>query len=218
MDEVTAELLLQQINHCLCSGLDSPEGTIGDFGFLQDTNLSISNPPVELSEASDGLLHTFFESQAKSKPNTLALEFLEDSGSVSKFTYESLNKSANQVAHLLLSHGVERDDAIPICLQKSPQYYICILGVLKAGCAFTPIDPSAPSQRKAFMLEELGAKFIITSSTYAKDLVVKDGVKLIMLHRNTLDSQPPSNPHVENLMPGHLAYRLYTSGLKACPS
>ncbi|KAF8420669.1 hypothetical protein EV426DRAFT_239732 [Tirmania nivea] len=218
MDEEAAEIVLRQLDQTLCACIETPGAAIVDHTFLDKSLLSTSNsPPIALPEVTDKFLHSLLEQKARDDPAATALEFLDDEGRVSTYTYEAFNQAANQVAHALLKCGVKRDEAIPVCLEKSPQYYICILGILKAGTAFTPIDPSAPAQRKAFMLEELGARWLITSSTEVRDLPARDGLKFIILEKLDLCSYPVANPIIEDLSPTHLAYRLYTSGSTGLP-
>lgn len=213
MDESTAGIILQQLDRILCSSIDAPESIVGNYEFFQESLQSVSNfPPTVLPGLTDTFLHTLFEKKAEADPEAIALEFLNDDGTVSKFTYGAFNRAANQIAHDLLRRGVSRDEAIPICLEKSPQYYICVLAILKAGSAFTPIDPSTPSQRKTFMLYELGARFVITNSSYAKGLPADEELELIILE-NLHASLPVTNPSIRNLLPRNLAYRLYTSGM-----
>ncbi|KAF8444235.1 hypothetical protein BGX38DRAFT_1143770 [Terfezia claveryi] len=218
MDEEAADIILRQLDQALCASIETPEAIIVDHTFLEKILLSTSNsPPIALPEATDTFLHSLLEQKARDDPAATALEFLDDEGRVSTYTYGAFNEAANQVAHILLKYGVTRDEAIPICIEKSPQYYICVLGILKAGSAFTPIDPSAPAQRKAFMLEELGARWVITNSTDVRDLPARDGLKFIVLEEHDLCSYPVANPIIEDLLPTHLAYRLYTSGSTGLP-
>jgi len=218
MDEEAAQIVLHQLDQALCACIETPEATIVDHTFLEASLLSTSNsPPTALPEVTDTFLHSLLEQKAKDDPAATALEFLDDGGRVSTYTYEAFNQVANQVAHALLRCGVKRDEAIPICMEKSPQYFICVLGILKAGSAFTPIDPSAPAQRKAFMLEELGARWVITNNTDARDLPARDGLRFIIFEELDLSSYPVVNPIIEDLLTTHLAYRLYTSGMSSGP-
>ena len=216
MDEDTANIILSQLDQALYASLHNPDTDIGDYSFMHKTLLSISNsPPEVLPDAIDSLLHLEFEKRAEDNPTGVALEFLGDAKTITKFTHRALNEAANRIAHQLLEFGVKRDEAIPICLEKCPQFYTCILAVLKAGCAFTPIDPSTPLQRIMFMLKELGARFTITDSICGKALNGVSGIKLVILDRLDLNSLPVINPSVKDLSAANLAYRLYTSGTES---
>ncbi|KAF8460398.1 hypothetical protein BDZ91DRAFT_422141 [Kalaharituber pfeilii] len=219
MDEDTARIILQQVDQVLCAVIEQPESSVNNFSNLRDSIVSLSNINcLEFPQSGDQFLHTLFEQYARTKPTATALEFLDDTGIFTRHTYDTLNKAANQVAHLLLQHGVERDEAVPIYLEKSAKYYICVLGILKAGAAFTPIDPNTPAQRVAFMFEELEARFALTNSTnIAKDLPHCDGLTFLNLDDESLASLPVSNPSVADLTPNQLAYRLYTSGSTGVP-
>ena len=213
-----AEIILRQLDQTLCACIETPDATVEDHTFLEKGLLSVSNSlPTALPEVTDTFLHSLLEQKAKDDPTATALEFLDDEDRVSTYTYEAFNQAANQVAHALLEYGVKRDEAVPICMEKSPQYYICVLGILKAGSAFTPIDPSAPAQRKAFMLDELGARLVITNSTDVRGLPARGGLKFIILEKLDLCSYPVTNPIIKDLLPTNLAYRLYTSGMRSVP-
>lgn len=209
-----AYVLLQQLDKTIISSLSNPTQLAADFSSLGPSLLSMANTkPLYLTGDGQDLLHSEFERHARQNPTRNALEYLSSDGTIATWTFEALNHAANQVAHYLISLGLERDEAVPLCLEKSPLFYICILGVLKAGCAFTPIDPSLPSQRKHFMIEELGAKVVLVDRTMSNDLSLPAVAKAIdiedALH---IKSQPITNPEVQDLSPGCLAYRLYTSG------
>lgn len=212
--EEHASILLRQLDGAIVSSLANPTQLAVDFSSFDPALLSISKArsPHPVDTGHD-LLHSEFERHAREKPSHNALEYLNNDGIVETWTFETLNKAANQVAHYLISLGLKRDEAVPLCLEKSPIFYICVLGVLKAGCAFTPIDPSLPPQRKLFMIEELGAKVVLTDPTTTKDLLLPVQVMAIdidgILHTK---SQPITNPTVPDLLPECLAYRLYTSG------
>lgn len=216
MDEDTANIILSQLDQALYASLYSPDTDINDYNFMQKSLLSISNsPPEVLPETTDNLLHSEFEKWAEDNPDGIALEFLEDTKTISKLSYRAFNEAANRIAHQLLEYGVKRDEAIPICLEKCPQFYICILAILKSGCSFTPIDPSTPPQRIAFMLKELNARFAVTDSACEKVLSEVNGVKFVILDSLDLNSLPVVNPRVNDLSSTNLAYRLYTSGTES---
>jgi non-ribosomal peptide synthetase component F len=217
--EEHAHILLQQFDNAIVSSLDEPLGPAVDFGSFDPALLSYANRhPANIAGDGPGLLHSEFERQARDNPSHSALEYLSKDGEIIAWTFEKLNQTANQVAHYLISKGVKRDEAIPLCLEKSPLFYICALGVLKAGAAFTPIDPALPPQRKLFMLGELGARVAIATDVTAQDLLLPVGLELVDIERESLiTSQPVANPVIEDLSVHCLAYRLYTSGSTGQP-
>ncbi|KAI5820682.1 hypothetical protein BZA77DRAFT_239966 [Pyronema omphalodes] len=199
--EENISILLAHFDGAIKSALQNTEGLALDLSGFDASLLSISNQhPTVLEAAAPGLLHTDFETNARDIPDHIALEYLEDNGSITQFTFAELNAQANKLAHHLLSLGITRDEAVPIWIEKSPLYYICVLAILKAGAAFTPIDPSLPASRKKFMIEELQAKKILAiTGNAAEDLAGLD------------------NPVLPDLEPRHLAYRIYTSGSTGLP-
>lgn len=212
--EEDAHVLLQQLDDAIVSSLDEPLRPALDFRGFDLALLSYANSrPVDIPGDEPGFLHSEFECRSQENPSRRALEYLDKDGEIIAWTFEELNRAANQVAHYLLSNGVRRDEAVPLCLEKSPLFYICVLGVLKAGAAFTPIDPSLPQQRKLFMLGELGAKIALVTEVTARDLAFLEGVKLVDAGAaDAFSSQPTVNPKIEDLSIQCLAYRLYTSG------
>lgn len=211
------DVLLRQLDSAISSALDNTEGLALDFSEFDPSLLSVANKnPTVLESTNQGLLHSEFERNAHEFPDRIAFEYLEEHGSITSLTFGEINMRANKIANHLLSLGVGRDEAIPLCIDKSPLFYICVIAVLKAGCAFTPIDPSLPSNRREFMIRELLAKMILVGSS---DVEYDLDVKIINVQQLlSQDSQiNASNPSVSELTPCSLAYRIYTSGSTGLP-
>src|SRR5207302_1645584 len=85
-------------------------------------------------------------------------------------TYGELDRRANQLAHHLLKLGVGPDVRLGICMERSPELLVALLGVLKAGGAYVPLDPAYPQERLAYMLEDSGAGIVLTQSTLLSNL------------------------------------------------
>ncbi|KAK8172263.1 hypothetical protein BKA80DRAFT_230821 [Phyllosticta citrichinensis] len=197
----------------LKSCLQYPSAQSRDIG-VPSRLLSLRNLDFEILEPPAGpYLHSGFERNAVVRPDAVALEFQHSDGNRGMWTFVELNQISNQIAHALLMHGVSLEDSVPICIPKSPLYYASVLGVLKAGAAFTPIDDSLPTSRKEFMLKELGAKILIASNVVDTSWVTE--ARIIFFE--TLRDLPTDNPSVPGLKPTHLAYRLYTSGSTGTP-
>ncbi|PFJ11564.1 AMP-binding protein, partial [Bacillus cereus] len=104
-----------------------------------------------------GTIHELFEEQVKKTPNHIAVVFEEK-----QLTYEELNKKANKLARTLREKGVAQNSIVAIMVDRSVEMIVGILGVLKAGGAYLPIDPEYPTERIEFMLEDSNADIIIT--------------------------------------------------------
>src|SRR3989304_1698147 len=102
-------------------------------------------------------LHQLFEAQVVRTPQRVALVYEDQT-----LTYNELNRRANQVAHTLRAHGVGADTLVGICMERSLEMVIGLLGILKAGSAYVPMDPSYPKDRLAFMLDDAAVPVLLT--------------------------------------------------------
>ncbi len=158
-------------------------------------------------------LHQVFEAQVASTPNAIAVEFEQHS-----ISYAELNQRANQVAHYLLALGVQPDQRIAICLERSVEMVVGLLGILKAGAAYVPLDPSYPIERLSYMLNDSAPRALLSSSSLLTQLPA------LQLHSLALDAssallatQASENPQLSALQPHHVAYVIYTSGSTGQP-
>ena len=155
-------------------------------------------------------LHQLFEAQVARTPHSTALVF-EDSS----LTYAELNARANRLAHHLRSLGVGPDVPVAICLQRSLEMIVALLGVLKAGGAYVPLDPTYPSERLAFMLASARPAVLLTQQRLLATLSTNVPAFCLDTHWHTLTT-PDTNPP-NHTLPGHLAYIVFTSGSTGQP-
>lgn len=154
-----------------------------------------------------------FEAQVRRRPQATAVR----EGSVC-LSYDTLNRRANRLAHLLRQHGVGRESLVAVALPRGVQLVVSELAALKAGAAFLPVDPAYPAQRIAFMLDDARPRCVITHRALAPDLpqppvqIVIDEAKA----KEALAAQPEADPTVD-LGPDDLAYVIYTSGSTGRP-
>ncbi|WP_367866609.1 non-ribosomal peptide synthase/polyketide synthase [Pedobacter sp. WC2423] len=154
-----------------------------------------------------------FEAQVLNYPLSPAIVF-EDT----VYTYQELDERANQLAGYLRSKGVVIDTLVPVCLERSAEMAVAILGVLKAGGAYVPIDPGYPDERISFMLEDTNASVVVTSSDLKTSIGAFASADTILLDTDwdkisTWAVTVPLNP----AKPGDLAYVIYTSGSTGKP-
>jgi amino acid adenylation domain-containing protein len=149
-------------------------------------------------------------SQAAETPDALALT----DGKVS-LTYRELDQQASRLAEALAAHDARPDAVIAICLERSAAFVVAALGVLRAGAAYLPIDPAAPPDRVAFMLEDAAPRAVITEARL-DDRLPWTACPTLDIHEVTTGSVDPSArgdvPKNE-----HLAYMIYTSGSTGRP-
>lgn len=159
-----------------------------------------------------GCVHEWIGQQAARAPAQLALI----SGDA-QLTYRELNARANQLAHYLRAQGVGPETPVAICVERSVEMLVGILGILKAGGAYVPLDPSYPSARLAFMLDDTRATLLLTQSRFAHQLTnLHRRIILLDADRETFASGSDADPGV-GVSPENLAYVIYTSGSTGTP-
>ncbi len=160
----------------------------------------------------DKTISQLFEEQVKLTPNNIAVKFKNKA-----LTYDELNKKSNKVAHFLRNLGIKANDVVAIRLNKSLEMVIGILGIIKAGGCYLPIDLSYPQERVSFMLEDSNAKLFLTNELHKDDLEINIPYYLL---DNSFDNENSSNSE-ENLecinSPEDLIYIIYTSGSTGTP-
>lgn len=152
-------------------------------------------------------LHELVESTVDSQPDAAAVVF--DGFSL---TYRQLDDRAGGLATLLRSRGVEPDNRVAVCLPRGLDLPVALLGVLKAGAAYVPLDPTYPAGRLAFMLADSGARILLTTAELSASLPAYPG-RTILLDREPL---PPPGSKVA-VHQDNLAYVMYTSGSTGQP-
>ena len=160
----------------------------------------------------DKCIHQLFEAQVKLTPDAVAVVF-EDQ----QLTYQELNAQANKIAHYLQALGVEPEVLVGICVDRSLEMVVGLLGILKAGGAYVPLDPRLPQERLEFMLSDSLFSVLLTQ----KKLVVhlpKHSAHLVCLDTDwdAISAKSEENP-VSGVIPENLAYVIYTSGSTGTP-
>ncbi|MCC2625251.1 MAG: hypothetical protein K0R14_1124 [Burkholderiales bacterium] len=169
----------------------------------------------------DKTIHQLFEEQAARTPNNIAVVYKN-----LKLTYQQLNERSNQLANYLRdNYQIQGNDLIALCLSRSKYMLIAILGVLKSGAAYVPIDPDSPSNRIHYILEDTKAKLLMSDSkfTSCKHMGLENGSSYLDILR--VDDQTFAqvvkkysilNP-ILNITSKNLAYVIYTSGTTGLP-
>ncbi len=163
----------------------------------------------------DTFVHELFEREAARAPERIALVF-----DGQQLSYTELNQKANRLAHHLRRLGIGADRPVAICLRRSAEMVVGILGVFKAGGAYAPLDPSAPSERLNFMLAETEASVLLTQQSFVHLFPAKQGRVVLSLDADWTTVEESGggddNP-ARTLSPANLAYVLYTSGSTGKP-
>ncbi|WP_141699985.1 non-ribosomal peptide synthetase, partial [Candidatus Marithrix sp. Canyon 246] len=174
-------------------------------------------PPVEwnntYSSYPDNMcIHQLFEQQVERTPEAIAIVF-EDK----QFTYRQLNNQANQLAHYLRKLGIRREILVGICIERSIEMIVGLLGILKAGGAYLPLDPSYPKERLAFMLKDSQISVIVTQDQLSTSLP-QNKAKIVSIDKDwhNIFQETTKNP-INQTKPDNLAYCIYTSGSTGQP-
>ncbi|OYE03761.1 non-ribosomal peptide synthetase [Nostoc sp. 'Peltigera membranacea cyanobiont' 232] len=160
----------------------------------------------------DRSIHQLFEEQVGRTPDAVAVEFENQ-----QLTYHQLNCRANQLAHYLKSLGVKADVLVGLCVERSLEMVVGLLGILKAGGVYLPLDPEYPTERLSFMLEDAQVSVLLIQQSLI-DRLPQHQAKLVCLDT---DAQLISECSQDNLISGvqanNLAYIIYTSGSTGKP-
>jgi amino acid adenylation domain-containing protein len=162
--------------------------------------------------ACDIRLHDFVARQAELSPDATALVCPGE-----QVSYRELNERANQLAHYLIKHGAGPESLIGIHSERTASMVFGILGILKSGSAYVPLDPFYPRERIHNILEDSGARLVLTHKSIADALPKFEG-ELILLDDDSraISQEPTSEPRTE-VTPDNLAYVLFTSGSTGRP-
>ncbi|MEK8017413.1 MAG: amino acid adenylation domain-containing protein, partial [Candidatus Parabeggiatoa sp.] len=145
-------------------------------------------------------------------PHNVAVVF-EDQ----QLTYQELNTRANQLAHHLHTLGVKPEVLVGICIERSLDMLIGLLGILKAGGAYVPLDPNYPQERLAFMLEDSQVAVLLTQHKLMAKLPAHQAQVIVLDTEQALFSKPNTSNLVSGVQPDNLAYVIYTSGSTGKP-
>ncbi|HEX2189374.1 MAG TPA: amino acid adenylation domain-containing protein, partial [Longimicrobiaceae bacterium] len=161
----------------------------------------------------ESFIHERFEAQAGRTPDRVAVVY-EDR----ELTYGELNQRANRLAHHLRELGVGPDVRVGICVERGFEMVVAVLGVLKAGGAYLPLDPGYPQERLLDMVRDSAPVVVLTQGAVAGRLAALD-LPLVALDEDAAwwGRQPATDPERAALMPEHLTYVIYTSGSTGRP-
>jgi amino acid adenylation domain-containing protein len=172
--------------------------------FLFEWNDTKSDYPAHLC------IHQLFELQVQQTPEATAVVFEGN-----ELTYRELNRRANVLAHTLQMLGVGPDVLVGVCMERSLEMVVALMGVLKAGGAYVPLDPTYPRERLAYMIQDAQMSIVLTQ-TQLLDLLPKEGMKVICLDANWNPPDEEENP-VSTVQTENLMYMIYTSGSTGKP-
>jgi surfactin family lipopeptide synthetase A len=212
-DESTIATMMRHYQTLLSSMIDMPEAAIFELPMLDAVEIQrqlVEWNRTKSSKSSARCAHTIFEEQAMRYPDAPAI-FFEDS----VLTYSDLNLRSNRLARCLQSKGIGVESLVGIILDRSPEFIIALLAVLKAGAAYLPLDPDYPAERLSFMMGDAQPTALITTANYASRFTL-DSERLVIVEQTDTREYDESNLNT-NVEPANLAYVIYTSGSTGQP-
>ena len=220
-DVTTIRRMLSHFENLLQSIVAQPDSALCDLPILSDEEsrhlLFDFNPRTE-ALPSAACLHQLFEAQAARSSNAVALTCDER-----HLSYGDLNERANRLARQLRSLGVGPESRVGLLFDRSTDLVTAILGILKAGAAYLPLDPSYPEERLSFMLADSGARVLLTKVTeqspVAPELLEQSQATLVCLEDEILQTFSGDDLSADEVgvTPQNAAYVIYTSGSTGKP-
>lgn len=215
-EQATIERLLNHYEGLLHAVVANPEKELSHLSLMTEQErrqlLEWSAWEREREWTSDSSIVELFERQVQLRPEAIAVTLDEET-----LSYRELNRRANQLAHYLRSLGAGPDVLIGALLERSIEMVVGLLGILKAGAAYVPVEPNCPKERLAFMIEDASAPIILTLEHLAP-LLSQYGARVVSLDTDwaEISKAGEENP-VHQTAVDHLAYIIYTSGSTGKP-
>ena len=214
-DRARIERMIGHFEILLRSMVANPQAPLGDVSVLSAAErhrLLVDSNDTAVDYSAERCIHELFEEQVARTPDAVAL-VLEDR----QMTYAELNARANQVAHHLIGLGIGPQALVGLCMERSIDLVIGLIGILKTGGAYVPLDPSYPPARLTFMLTDTRAPVVLTQEGLLAHLPSYGG-RVLCLDRDgtAIAAQPEANPP-PRATGESLAYVMYTSGSTGTP-
>lgn len=214
-DAGTMQRLLAHFQNLLKGIVANPTEPIWAMSLLESSEraqLLLGWNETRRGYPSDRCIHELFEAQVKRTPDAVAVIFQHQ-----KVTYRELSRWANQLAAYLRKFGVGPDVLVGICVERSMEMVIGLLGILKAGGAYVPMDPAYPKERLAFMLDDCKATVLLTQESLIAGLPEHEA-RVVCLDTDWEDIGRESEEKcVHEVISDNLAYVIYTSGSTGRP-
>ena len=213
-ERTTIERLSGHFQTLLAGIIENPEAFIHELPLLTEAEqqqfLTWNNTQTDYPQ--EKTIVDLFEEQVAKNPEAIAVVF-EDK----QLTYKELNNKANQLAHHLQTLGVKPEVLVGICVERSLEMVIGLLGILKAGGAYLPLDPNYPKLRLDFMLEDAQISILLTQKKLVEQLP-KHKAQILCLDTDwEFITKLPNNNLSSIVQPSNLAYVIYTSGSTGKP-
>ncbi|MEH2192519.1 MAG: amino acid adenylation domain-containing protein [Nostoc sp.] len=214
-DDTTIARMLGNFQTLLAGIVTNPEQQIANLPLLtasEEHQLLVEWNNTQTDYPKNTCIHQLFADQTERTPNAIAVIFENQ-----QLTYQELNDYANQLAHYLQSLGVKPEMAVGICVERSLNLIIGLLGILKAGAFYVPLDPAYPQERLAFMLQDSQISILLTQQHLLKTLPSHQAQVICLdSDRDSIAAHQQNSPKTD-VTPDNLIYTIYTSGSTGKP-
>ncbi|MBV8887999.1 MAG: amino acid adenylation domain-containing protein [Chroococcidiopsidaceae cyanobacterium CP_BM_RX_35] len=227
-DAATITRMLENFRTLLESIVGQPEQRLGNLSLLtaaERYQLLVEWNDTEADYSKSLCFHQLFVEQVEQTPEAIAVVFKDK-----QLTYRELNSRSNQLAHYLRQLGVGAEVLVGICVERSLEMVVGVLGILKAGGAYVPLDPTYPTERLSFMMSDAQVSILLTQQRLIERLGLRE-LQVVCIDRNweisipngdlyktaATDTLPTENVFDSNENCHNLAYVIYTSGSTGKP-
>lgn len=207
--------MLGYLKNILDQALEKPQQPLSDWSIMPEEEeqqvIAEWNQPIQ--EEEEVTLVQLLAEQAEKTPDRVAVEW-----EGRQLTYRELDRRTNQLAHYLQGLGVGPDQLVGICMERNLDLVVAVLGVLKAGGAYLPLDPQYPTERIAYMLEHSGAKVVLTQQSL-NERIPNQELLLVSMDQewSWIAATTAQTPVESGVTAHHPAYVIYTSGSTGLP-
>jgi surfactin family lipopeptide synthetase C len=214
-DDGTIARMLGHVKTLLEGMVANPEQRLSDLPLLTEAEqhqLIYEWNQTRRDYPADKCIHQLFERRAETAADQIALVHGER-----EVTYGELNRRSNQLSRYLLRKGIGPESLVAVCLDRSPELIIAIMAILKAGSAFVSLAVDSPAERLEYMLQDTGAKMVITREALV-DRLERAGLEVVRIdsERIQISLEDTTSPE-SSVTPENLAYAVYTSGSTGRP-
>ncbi|MFP2934190.1 condensation domain-containing protein, partial [Pyxidicoccus sp. 3LG] len=214
-DAAMVERMLRRWSSVLESFAAAPEQSLARISLLdaeERQRVLVEWNDTRVDFPRESTLPALFEEHVALRPDAVALESASE-----KLTYRQLDARANQLAHALRRMGVGPDSRVSLCLERSVDLVVTVLGILKAGGAYVPLDASYPQERLALMVEDARPQVLVTTRALVERLPAGSSQVLLLDEARASLAQEPTSAPVCGASPRSLAYIDFTSGSTGRP-
>ncbi|BBB92541.1 MAG TPA: non-ribosomal peptide synthetase [Methylomusa anaerophila] len=219
-DASTIERMIEHYKNLVQEVLENSDIPFSEYQYLSQierNSIFLDWNAAKNDFSTESCIHEIFEEQARKMPDVIAIVFEEN-----YYTYQELDKQSSLLASYLQTCGVCPDCLVGICMERSPEMVVGILGILKAGGAYVPMDPNYPDERLDYMIQDSGVSLVLTQSALMDKVrtLSRNRAKSIVLDKMWEEIASTNKGRIivkREVQPRNLAYVIYTSGSTGKP-